>query len=240
MKSKLTCYIIDDEPLAQKILEAYVSKVPFMELTGCFSSPVEASEMIAKDNPDVLFLDINMPDIDGLTFISMLNPCPIIVLTTAYEQHAVKAYELAVKDYLVKPISFERFYKVALKIYQEQNIPVVKNVEALKQEAQNKDYIFIKAGQRIQKIMVKDILYIEGMKDYLQIHTTEHKFMTLTSFAKLSLMLTSSNFVRVHKSFMIAIDKIDHVEKNRIAIGKQTIPVSDTYRDGFFKLLGDT
>src|SRR5687767_8973757 len=122
MKEKLSSYIIDDEPLAQEILEAYVARVPFLELKGSFASPLEAAESLKEDNPDILFLDINMPDLNGLSFIPMLNPRPMIVLTTAYDQYALKAFDLEVKDYLLKPISFERFYKSVLRLYQEQNL----------------------------------------------------------------------------------------------------------------------
>ena len=122
MKEKLTCYIIDDEPLAQEILEEYIAKVSFLELKGSFMSPLEAAGSLKKDKPDLLFLDINMPDLDGLSFIPMLNPKPMIILTTAYDQYALKAFELEVKDYLLKPFSFERFYKGVLRLYQEQSL----------------------------------------------------------------------------------------------------------------------
>src|SRR5918993_5335957 len=137
MKEKLTCYIIDDEPLAQEILEVYIAKVSFLELKGSFMSPLEASTVLKEEKPDLLFLDINMPDLDGLSFIPMLNPKPMIVLTTAYDQYALKAFDLEVKDYLLKPFSFERFYKGVLRVYQESNpthqpvkpeaAPVIKN-----------------------------------------------------------------------------------------------------------------
>src|SRR5918993_3342056 len=121
MKEKLTCYIIDDEPLAQEILEVYIAKVSFLELKGSFMSPLEASTVLKEEKPDLLFLDINMPDLDGLSFIPMLNPKPMIVLTTAYDQYALKAFDLEVKDYLLKPFSFERFYKCVMRLYQEQS-----------------------------------------------------------------------------------------------------------------------
>src|SRR5688572_32725684 len=157
MTEKLSCYIIDDEPLAQEILEAYIAKVSFLELKGSFMSPLEAAPSLEKDSPDLLFLDINMPDLDGLSFIPMLNPKPMIILTTAYDQYALKAFELEVKDYLLKPFSFERFYKGVLRVYQESNPnhqpvqtgtpPLVKN---------EPDYIFLKVGFRIQKIEVRE------------------------------------------------------------------------------------
>ncbi|UJH91663.1 LytTR family DNA-binding domain-containing protein [Antarcticibacterium sp. 1MA-6-2] len=238
MREKLTCYIIDDEHLAQEILEEYVAKVPFLELKGIFYSPLEAAAQMEQDKPDLLFLDINMPDLDGLSFIPMLNPKPMIILTTAYDQYALKAYDLEVKDYLLKPISFERFYKGVLRLYQEsvsQQKPEIKETKI--DVPQESDFIFLKVGHRIQKLPIQEIIYIEGMKDYLRIHTAIEKIMTLLSFGKLEELLPSAKFVRVHRSFMVSIDKIDHIEKKRIKISDRIIPISDTYSDGFYKKL---
>lgn len=206
MKEKLTCYIIDDEHLAQEILEEYIAKVPFMELKGTFMSPLEAAAQLDEDKPDLLFLDINMPDLDGLSFIPMLNPKPMIILTTAYDQYALKAFELEVKDYLVKPFSFERFYKGVLRLYQEQgNRQLSKKREVKAESKPEQEYIFLKVGHRIQKIATRDILFVEGMKDYLRIHTAKEKIMTLLSFAKLEELLPTQDFARVHRSFMLVI-----------------------------------
>jgi DNA-binding LytR/AlgR family response regulator len=238
MKEKLTCYIIDDEHLAQDILEAYVAKVPFLELKGIFMSPLEAASKLGEDNPDLLFLDINMPDLDGLSFIPMLNPKPMIILTTAYDQYALKAFELEVTDYLLKPFSFERFYKAVLRLYQEQRPRLQpEKMEVKIEPKQEHEYIFLKVGHRIQRITVWDIIYVEGMRDYLRIHTNTEKIMTLLSFAKLEQLLPSRGFARVHRSFLVAIDKIDHIEKNRIRIADQLIPISDTYIEPLLKML---
>lgn len=238
MKGKLTCYIIDDEPLAQEILEAYIAKVSFLELKGIFISPIEATELLRKDKPDLLFLDINMPDLDGLSFIPMLNPKPMIILTTAYDQYALRAFDLEVKDYLLKPFSFERFYKSVLRLYQEQvALPQPENIETRPEMKNDPGYIFLKVGHRIQKIATSDILYVEGMKDYLRIHTLQDKIMTLMNFSKLEALLPAKDFVRVHRSFLVAIDKIGHIEKNRIWIGDQSIPISDGYAEVFYKVL---
>lgn len=238
MIEKLTCYIVDDEYLAQEILEAYIAKVPFLELKGTFMSPLEAAAKINEDKPDLPFLDINMPDLDGLIFIPMLNPKPIIILTTAYDQYALKAFELEVKDYLVKPISFERFYKGVLRLYQEQSPKMQpERKEIIGEPKTEQEYIFLKVGHRIQKVAFRDILFIEGMKDYLRIYTAKEKIMTLLSFAKLEKLLPAQDFARVHRSFMVAIDRIDHIEKNRIQIAEQVIPISETYSEGFYKKL---
>ncbi|QIL75307.1 LytR/AlgR family response regulator transcription factor [Hymenobacter sp. HDW8] len=238
MKEKLTCYIIEDEYLAQEILEEYIRKVPFLELKGSFVSPLEAAGHLAEDKPDLLFLDINMPDLDGLSFIPMLNPKPMIILTTAYDQYALKAYDLEVKDYLLKPFTFERFYKGVLRLYQEKSPPSSLAKKEEKAEAKpEQEYIFLKVGHRIQKVATRNILFVEGMKDYLRIHTTEEKIMTLLNFAKLEELLPAQDFARVHRSFLVALDKIDHIEKNRIRIADQLIPISDTYAEAFYKML---
>ena len=234
MTDKLTCYIVDDEPLAQEILQAYIAKVPFLTLVGSFESPIDTSGRIEHDKPDLLFLDVNMPDLDGLSFIPLLNPRPMVILTTAYDQHALQAYALEVMDYLVKPISFERFYKSVLRLYQLKS----PEKQATRSAMQNEnDYLFVKVGHRIQKIAIAEIMLIEGMKDYLMIHTIKEKIMTLMTFTRLEELLHSANFIRVHKSFMVAIDKIEHIEKNRIRIAGQVIPVSETYSEAFFKSL---
>ncbi|MBJ6110334.1 response regulator transcription factor [Hymenobacter sp. BT523] len=238
MKDKLTCIIIEDEYLAQEILEEYIRKVSFLELKGTYASPLEAAGQLAEDNPDLLFLDINMPDLDGLSFIPMLNPKPLIILTTAYDQYALKAYDLEVKDYLLKPFTFERFYRAVLRLYQEHGPRPAPEKKAEKTEARPEpEYLFLKVGHRIQRVATRDILFVEGMKDYLRIHTREEKIMTLLSFAKLEELLPAPEFARVHRSFLVAIDKIDHIEKNRIQIADQLIPISDTYAEAFYNML---
>ena len=238
MTEKLTCYIIDDEHLAQQILEEYVAKVSFLELKGSFSSAMEAAAQMDKDKPDLLFLDINMPDLNGLSFISMLHPKPIIILTTAYDQYALKAFDLEVTDYLLKPIPFERFYKSVLRVYQESQPHEQEKPEVPSTSKNDAEYLFLKVGFKIQKVQISEILFVEGMKDYIQIHTGKEKIMTLLSFAQLAKLLPEQKFLRVHRSFMVALDKIDHIEKNRISIGDQHIPISDSYADAFFKKLG--
>jgi DNA-binding LytR/AlgR family response regulator len=238
MQDKLTCYIIEDEHLAQEMLEEYIRKVSFLELKGTFDNPLEAAARMAADHPDLLFLDINLPDLDGLSFIPMLNPRPLIILTTAYDQYALKAYDLEVKDYLLKPFTFERFYKGVLRLYQEQSSrPAVEKKEARTEVKAEQEYLFLKVGHRIQKVATRDILFVEGMKDYLRIHTREEKIMTLLSFARLEELLPAQDFARVHRSFLVALDKIDHIEKNRIQIADQLIPISDTYAEAFYNML---
>jgi len=237
MKDVLTCIVIDDEPLIEEILSDYIKKVSFLKLIGSFSSALDASAAMERGKPDLLFVDINMPDLDGLSFISMLNPKPDIIITTAYDEFAVKAFELGVKDYLVKPISFERFYKSVLRLYQDSRGHSEEKTEMRSARQIEKDFIFIRSGTRILKINTEDILLIEGMKDYLRIHTLKSKILILMTFAKIEEILPPGKFFRVHKSYMIALDKIDHIENNRIRIGDQIIPISNTYSENFLKML---
>lgn len=239
MADTLTCYIIDDEPLAQQILKEYIGKVSFLELIGLFDSPIEASTKIKDDLPDLIFLDINMPDIDGLSYLKMLDPKPFVILVTAYDEFAIEAFALDVQDYLLKPISFDRFYKGVLRLYQKLPVQTIQTVSK-SVDAIEKDAIYVKEGQVIKRIALKDILFIKGMKDYLQIVTLTHKIMTLTNFDKMEQQLNSPNFIRVHRSFLVALDKIDQVETNRIKIGKEMIPISDSYRSSFLKCLGNS
>jgi DNA-binding LytR/AlgR family response regulator len=166
-----------------------------------------------------------------------LNPKPMIILTTAYDQHALKAFDLEVKDYLLKPFAFERFYKGVLRLYQEQSQQSSDKVDSHRESKQESGFIFLKVGHRIQRVSINEILFVEGMKDYLRIHTQKEKIMSLLSFSKLEELLPGENFVRVHRSFMVAIDKIDHIEKNRIRIGNELIPISETYSDSFYRKL---
>jgi len=237
MSKKIDCYIIDDEPLAIEILEKYILKVPFLQLKKSFTSAVAASQISFKKS-DILFLDINMPDLDGLTYMSLLDNKPIVILTTAYDEYAIKAFEMAVSDYLMKPISFERFYKGVLRINNSlQEEKAQKSPQEDLENLRDNSYIFLKVGNREQKILVEDIYFAEGMRDYLRIHTRTGKFMSLINFQKLFELLPKNKFVRIHKSYMVALNKIDHVERRRVQIANQLLPISEKYKEEFFKVL---
>lgn len=234
MENFLKCYIIDDEPLAQQLLQEYIGKVTFLKLTGIFDSPLDATAKLKEDQPDLIFLDINMPDIDGLSYLKILNPRPFVILVTAYDEYALEAFNLEVHDYLLKPIAFERFYKSVLRLYQTYCLTTNTTTES-KFETEN---IYIKDGKLLKRIALKDICIIKGMKDFLQIYTTTEKILTYSNFEKMEQQLGSSNFIRVHRSFIVALDKIDYVENHRIKIGKEIIPISDSYKNEFYRRLG--
>ncbi|MFT7148566.1 MAG: two-component system LytT family response regulator [Nonlabens sp.] len=224
---KIRCVIVDDEPLAIEILEEYIKKVPWLVLK--VDSGLGAIDYLNSNSVDLVFLDIQMPDLSGIQVAKLTKGKCDIIFTTAYHEYAVEGFELAAKDYLLKPISFERFLKS------------VQRLKEFKVEKASKttDYIFVKVEYTIKKIRLDKIRYIEGMKDYLRIVTTEEKVMTLQSFSRLLPALPNDRFVRVHKSYVVSLDAIDSVEKSKVKIGDQLIPISETYKDAFFKMVKD-
>jgi len=232
---KYNCIAVDDEEPALDKVKHFVSKIPFLELKASFNNGLDAMTYLKKHKTDILFLDIQMDELNGLQLIDLLDNKPLIILTTAYEQYALKGYELNVTDYLLKPYSFERFMKAvnkATKIIDEHcHLP-----EPSQDNNNDKSsaYIFVKTEYRIQKIFISDILYIEGQKDYLKIVCSHDSIMTLLNFNTMLDMLPASNFIRVHKSYIVAMDKIESIERERIIIHKERIPIGDTYRTSFF------
>jgi DNA-binding LytR/AlgR family response regulator len=226
---QIRCIAIDDEPLALSKLEGFINKVTELKLIRTFDNPVEVIGWLKENNVDLIFLDIQMEQLTGLQFLETASPSARIILTTAYDQYAIKGYELNVTDYLLKPYSFERFVKAINKV-----------MEYFSHSGENKTvyesdtFIFVKTEYRLERIDLNEILYIEGMKDYLRIICQGKKIMTLQSFAKLEECLPANRFCRVHKSFIVAIDKIKSVERGVILIADQRIPVSNTYKDNFF------
>lgn len=239
----LKCLAVDDEPLALDILEDYISKIPFLELVKRTESAIEAMQMVQAGDIDLVFLDIQMPELTGIQFLKIAGSKASYILTTAYSQYALESYELDVADYLLKPIAFDRFYKAVEKVRNTRQklesapqAPVT-NVGTEKEEETIQDFIFVKTEHKIQKIELKDILYIEGLKDYISIYTKAERIITLQNMKKMEETLPKTNFIRVHKSYIIAVDKIQNIERSRIAINGNIIPIGDTYREEFFKLI---
>lgn len=239
----IRCLIVDDEPLALHILEDYISKVPFMELVKSTTNPIEALTMVQDGNIDLVFLDVQMPELTGIQFLRIANGKTKVILTTAYPQYALEGYELDVVDYLLKPIAFDRFFKSAQKaqgIIHPAKAAVPAEQPAQQAQPQNdfmSDFIFVKSEHKIQKVYLHQILFIEGLKDYISIFTTTERIITLQNMKKMEDTLPSQHFVRVHKSYIVALNKIDSIERSRIRIGDKIIPVGDTYRDDFFKII---
>ena len=234
----LKCIAVDDEPLALDIIEDYIAKVPFLELVKRTENAIEALQLVQAGGIDLVFLDIQMPDLTGIQFLKIASGKSNYILTTAYSQYALESYDLNVSDYLLKPIAFDRFYKAVEKVRnqmqkEETVIPV-----AEPQVVQNaQDFIFVKTEHKIQKIQLDDILYIEGLKDYISIFTKTERVITLQNMKKMEETLPKGEFIRVHKSYIISLDKVESIERSRISISGKVIPIGDTYRDEFFKLI---
>lgn len=235
---KIKCIAIDDEPLALDIISDYAGRVPYLDLLSTFDNAVDGMAYLKNNPVDLMFLDIQMEELTGIQLLSALKTKPLVIFTTAYDQFALKGYELDALDYLLKPIAFERFLKAVDKAY-DRLVPK-KEAQVANSEHTHQtpiDYCFVKTEFHLEKINFSDILYIEGMGDYLMIHTTTRKIMTLQNFKKAEETFPANNFCRVHKSFMVALDKIESIERNRLKIGNMHIPVSDSYKKDFYALI---
>lgn len=230
-----TCLIVEDEPLARNLLTEYVKKVPFLTLVKACSNPMEALEVLRSNAVDILFLDIQMPEITGITLLKVLQKKPMVILTTAYSEYALESYELDVVDYLLKPITFDRFLKAVDKASQRMNVPASSSPTAQEKTSpeSSPDFVFVKDGTKLVKINFADILYVEGLKDYVTIHTKTQKVISLQRLKTLELQLPADKFIRIHHSFIIALKAIDVIHKGEVQIGSAMIPISDTYRKAF-------
>lgn len=234
----LTCLIVDDEPLARNLLTEYVRKTPFLKLEKACSSPLEAIEILHRQPPDILFLDVQMPEITGIGLLKSLSVKPYVILTTAYSEYALEGYELDVMDYLLKPITFERFLKAAERALSRKRPAAAEPTAAAEPAAvaaseARADYIFVKDGLSLVKVRLADILYVEGMKDYVAIHTPAKKVVTLLRLKNLEQMLPADRFARIHHSYIVAFDWIEAVHKEWVQVGKAQLPISATYQKPF-------
>lgn len=225
---KINAIIVDDEPLARKGLKEYFSDVDFLRLAGEFDNPVKATELIGKGDVQLLFLDIQMPRITGLDFFRSLPHPPPVIFTTAYPQFALDGFEVNALDYLVKPISFDRFYKAALKAKEYYE---VRETNLNKLSGNTENYFFIKADNKLVRIDFEDILYAEALQNYVIIHTKDRKYITYLTFKSVEDYLPAALFVRTHKSYIVSASKIDSIEGNDIRIGAHHIPISRNLKD---------
>jgi len=227
---KHRCIIIEDEPLALERTKSFVEKVPFLNLCATFDNALEGLSYLKSNKVDLLFLDINMDELSGIELLESSKIEAQVIITTAYQEYALKGFELQVADYLLKPFTFNRFLQAVNKA--QNSLP-----QAAVSESSNLDFIFIKTENRLEKIMFNEIVFIEGMRDYRRIHTLTKKIMTLQNFKELELLIPPNLVCRVHKSFMVSLSKIESIERSRIRIGKEIIPISDSYSEAFFKLI---
>lgn len=234
---KINCLVIDDEPLAIDKMVSYINKIPYLNLLRTYDNAIEPLDYLKTTKVDLIFLDIQMEGLTGIQFLEVIHQKPYIIMTTAFDSYAIKGYELDVTDYLLKPISFERFIKAVDKVQEKmQAHSLVKTTSSNESTSAqpSDDYFFVKTEFRLEKINFNEILYIEGMGDYLRVVTPTKKIMTLQNFKKMEEVLPENNFFRVHKSYIVALNKIENIEKLRIKIADKLVPISDTYKKPFF------
>lgn len=233
----LSCYIVDDEPLALSLVESYVNKTPFLKLKGKFSSALACSAAIQAEVPDVIFLDIQMAELSGMEFAKVVPEKTRIIFTTAFQQYAIDSYRVNALDYLLKPFSYAEFLQAAnkaLKWFQ-----LEEKASGNKTSSANSDCIFVKTNYQLLQVELNKIQYIEGLKDYLKIYVEGYtqSIVTHITMKAMEEMLPENDFIRVHRSFIVRKDKIRIIDRNRIIFGKIHIPVSDTYKEAFDKFL---
>ncbi len=233
----ILCIAIDDEPLALKQIAGYIDKTPFLDLIAHFESALQAISFLQKNEADLMFVDINMPDLSGMDFVKSLNNPPKVIFTTAYSEYALEGFRVDAIDYLLKPIGYSEFLKAAEKANERIHLKEGENAEV----HGNDKFLFIKSEYKILRINLSDIKYIESMREYVRIHSTNEKpVMALMRMKKLEEFLPKTNFMRVHRSFIVNLDKITTVERNRIVFDKNIyIPVSQQYKEIFQKYLDD-
>jgi two-component system response regulator LytT len=226
---------IDDEPLALQLITGYIEKTPVLKLLGRFDNPVDATEFLSNTTVDLVFVDIQMPDLSGIEFTRLMEKGPKVIFTTAYEKYALEGYKLDITDYLLKPFSYEEFLTAVQKaqrlIKLERRIP--DKIDA------NDEFLFLKSDYKIKRINFDDILYVEGLKDYVKVYTRNDPkpILSLSTLKLLEAKLPRNKFMRVHRSFIVNLTKINTIERSRIVFGKTYIPVSDQYKDKFQEFL---
>ena len=235
----INCIAVDDEPLALKKMKQYIERVDFLNLLALIDNGVDAINFIKQHKVDLVFLDIQMNDLTGIEMLESLSSKPLIIFTTAYENYALQGYELNITDYLLKPISFKRFLKAVDKV--TEIIKTTYNAKGIEQnetsEAPGNEYLFVKADNKMKKVSFDKILYIEAMKDYVKIWTSTDKTLTLCNMKNFLEKLPADRFIRIHKSYSIALDKIEAIKHKHLEIGGQDIPIGNTYRNHLFNLL---
>ena len=240
---KINCLVIDDEPLAREGLAGYVNDLDFLHLVGECESPLEAGTLMDTQDVDLIFLDVQMPKLNGIDFLKTLRHPPLVILTTAYPQYALEGYQLDVLDYLLKPITFDRFYQAAGKAKAQWQLQQQARTSAVPPASESAlppgtdDYFFIKVEHKYERIAVQDIRWVEAMQNYVVIHTTQDKYMTLVTLKSVEERLPAERFIRPHKSYLVAQDKITSVEGNQIFVGQQVIPISRHYREAVIETL---
>ncbi len=245
MSNSINCIIVDDEPLAQRVIEKFLEDLPNFHVTAKCNNAFEAMDAINNNSVELMFLDINMPKLSGLSFLKSLKNPPLVIITTAYSEYAIEGYELDVVDYLKKPFSFERFFKAIQKVQerlkknetQNTNIEPIATQEdthiEISADLSTSKFIFVKANKKNYKVDIDDIFYIEALGDYIKIHTSTIVLVTYQSMKKIEAILPSNIFVRIHKSYIVSVNKIKSVEGNMVEVKNEKLSIGNSYKQQF-------
>lgn len=231
----ITVIAIDDEPLALQLIADYIHKTPYMELLGQFENPLEAAQYLGKNHIDIVFTDIQMPGLNGIEFTRSMVNGPVVIFTTAFEKYAIDGFKLDIADYLLKPFTYEEFLTSVHKAER-----LIKSIAKESDEMlSNNEFLFLKSDYKIRRINFRDILYIEGLKEYVKVYTTlsEKPVLSLSSLKILETKLPADKFMRIHRSFIVNLEKIETIDRSRIIFGKKYIPLGDQYKDKFQEFL---
>ena len=231
---KINALIVDDEPLAQNVIKQYANKLPDLDIIGSCNDAICAHSFLQENSVDLLFLDINMPKLSGISFLKNLKNPPVVIFTTAYSEYALEGFELNALDYLKKPFSFERFCKA---YYRAEELIKLKQSSSSKSDKKTENFLFIKSDKKTIKVKFSDIIYIEGLGDYIKIHLADKKLVTNLSMKKIFSLLPENQFYRIHKSYIIALGKIDSIQGNMAITGNIKLPVGNSYRQDFMQLI---
>ncbi len=236
MKTK--CLIVDDEPLAIKVIEAHAAKMPSLEVVATCKNAMEAFEVLRKRHIDLVFLDVEMPEVSGLDLLKSLKKPPAIIITTAYRDFALDAYELDALDYLLKPIAFDRFFKSVSKYYQWRSGEMHEKPASAGVETSGESFIYVRSDRKILKVLLDNLLFVESMKDYVKIHTSVGVVITKEKISALEEKLPDSKFIRTHRSFLVSINNIKAFTAETIEIGDHEIPIGRTFKNSVLSFLG--
>lgn len=228
--TSIRAIIVDDEPLAQQVINQYAKDIPNLEIVRSCNNAMEASAVLKSEDIDLMFLDVNMPRLSGIDFLKNLSKAPLVILTTAYTDYALEAFELNILDYLKKPFAFDRFFKAIQKV--EEQLALLSQADR-----SNEEYIFIKSNKKTIRVGFNEIFFIEGLGDYIKIHLKDHHLVTNLSMKKMEKLLPEADFYRIHKSFIIRFDKVIALMGNMVEIGNQKIPIGNNYRQAFQEII---
>jgi len=233
---KSCCLIVDDEPMARDVLRRYIEKIPTLGLVGECSNAIDALVFLQNNKVDLVFLDIRMPELLGTEFVRSLRNPPKIIFTTAFKEYALDGFELEAVDYLLKPVRFERFLKAVNKAFPKKDIAELPN--GINERKTGSDFIYLRVDRKLVKIILADILYIESARDYVKVFTKEKTFITRQTISSIEAMLSGNEFVRIHRSYIIAINKIRSLTNELVEIGATELPIGKLYKNNFLKLQG--